>query len=140
MAVSTSSCKDDDMISVDGFSADREFMTMFRKDDNTGKGDSDPYRCQVVDINDIQLYWYGVKDAAGYEVKYALQPNVSSGLASDWEDPAKILFDTIVGPDVTDLFIKDLQYCTDYRFAIRTLSHKGEGYHSKWYGYGSGRQ
>ena len=136
------SCKDDDTVIVDeeNFSSDREFMTMFRKDDNTGKGDSDPYRCQVVDINDIQLYWYGVKNCAGYELKYALQPNVSSGLASDWEDPNKILWDTIVGPDVTDLFIKDLQYSTDYRFAIRTLSHKGEGYHSKWYGYGSGRQ
>ena len=138
----TIACKDDDTVIVDeeNYSSEREFMTMFRKDDNTGKGDSDPYRCQVVDINDIQLYWYGVKDCAGYELKYALQPNVSSGLASDWEDPAKILWDTIVGPDVTDLLIKDLQYSTDYRFAIRTLSHKGEGYHSKWYGYGSGRQ
>ena len=138
----TFSCKDDDTVIVDeeNYSSDREFMTMFRKDDNTGKGDSDPYRCQVVDINDIQLYWYGVKDCAGYEIKYALQPNVSSGLASDWEDPAKILFQTVVGPDVTDMLIKDLQYSTDYRFAIRTLSHKGEGYHSKWYGYGNGRQ
>ena len=136
------SCNDDDKIVVDeeNYSSEREFMTMFRKDDNTGKGDSDPYRCQVVNINDIQLYWYGVKDCAGYELKYALQPNVSSGLASDWEDPNKILFDTIVGPDVTDLLIKDLQYSTDYRFAIRTLSKRGEEYHSKWYGYGNGRQ
>ena len=91
------SCKDDDTVIVDedNFSSEREFMTMFRKDDNTGKGDSDPYRCRVIDINDIQLYWYGVKDCAGYELKYALQPNVSSGLASDWEDPAKILWDKI---------------------------------------------
>lgn len=70
----------------------------------------------------------------------ALQPNVSSGLAKDWENPDYILFDTIVGPDVTDLLIKDLQYSTDYRFAIRTLSKKGKTYHSKWYGYGNGRQ
>ena len=63
----TFSCKDDDTVIVDEdyYSSDREFMTMFRKDDNTGKGDSDPYRCQVVDINNIQLYWYGVKDCAG---------------------------------------------------------------------------
>ena len=140
MSASIFSCKDDEVVSSDGYSSDREFMTMFRKDDNTGKGDSDPYRCQAVNLNDIQLYWYGVKDCAGYEVKMALQPNVSSGLAKDWENPDYILFDTIVGPDVTDLLIKDLQYSTDYRFAIRTLSKKGEAYHSKWYGYGNGRQ
>jgi len=140
LSLSTFSCKDDEVVSSDGYSSEREFMTMFRKDDNTGKGDSDPYRCQAVNLNDIQLYWYGVKDCAGYEVKMALQPNVSSGLAEDWENPDYILFDTIVGSDVTDLLIKDLQYSTDYRFAIRTLSKKGEGYHSKWYGYGSGRQ
>lgn len=136
----TFSCKDDEVVSSDGYSPDREFMTMFRKNDNTGKGDSDPYRCQAVDLNDIQLYWYGVKDCAGYEVKMALQPNVSSGLATDWENPNYLLLDTIVGPEVTDLLIKDLQYSTEYRFAIRTLSKKGEGYHSKWYGYGNGRQ
>lgn len=124
MSASIFSCKDDEVVSSDGYSSDREFMTMFRKDDNTGKGDSDPYRCQAVNLNDIQLYWYGVKDCAGYEVKMALQPNVSSGLAKDWENPDYILFDTIVGPDVTDLLIKDLQYSTDYRFAIRTLSKK----------------
>nr|MBP7472078.1 hypothetical protein [Prevotella sp.] len=131
------SCSDDDSVSS---GADREFMTMFRKDDNTGKGDTDPYNCQVENMNDVHLYWYGVTDCAGYEIKMALQPNVSSGLASDWENPDYILLDTIVGPDVLDMQIKDLQYQTDYRFAIRTLSKRGEAYNSKWYGYGSGRQ
>ncbi|MBN1183893.1 MAG: hypothetical protein JXB49_16490 [Bacteroidales bacterium] len=134
------SCKEEQIENVGEYSSDREFMTMFRNDNNTGKGDSDPYRCQVVNVNDVQLYWYGVIGSAGYELKMALQPNVSSGLPSDWENPDNILFDTIVGPEVLDLLIKDLQYSTDYRFAIRTLSPKGEGYHSKWYGYGSGRQ
>lgn len=138
LSASIFACKDDNV--EGGETVEREFMTMFRKDDNTGKGDSDPYKCQVVNMNDVQLYWYGVKDCAGYEVKMALQPNVSSGLASDWENPQNIISQTTVGPDVTDLLIKDLQYSTDYRFAIRTLSKKGEGYHSKWYGYGSGRQ
>lgn len=70
-----SSCKDDDNI-ADG--VDREFMTMFRMDDNTGRGDSDPYRCQVITVNNhqnsVHLYWYGVNDCAGYELKVALQP------------------------------------------------------------------
>ena len=134
------SCKDDEVITnEDGTIPDREFMTMFRKDHNTGKGDDEPYACKVVDLNDIQLYWYGVKDCAGYQIRMALQANVSSGLAEDWDNPAHLLMDTIVGPDVLDLLVKDLEYSTSYRFAIRTLSPKGEGYHSKWYGYGDGR-
>lgn len=130
-------CSDDDTVSSD---SEREFMTMFRKDDNTGKGETDPYNCHVENMNDVHLYWYGVDGCAGYEIKMALQPNVSSGLPEDWENPANILLDTIVSPDVLDMTIKDLQYQTDYRFAIRTLSTKGEAYHSKWYGYGNGRQ
>lgn len=140
LSISFYSCKDDKIITnEDGTIPDREFMTMFRKDHNTGKGDDEPYACKVVDLNDIQLYWYGVKDCAGYEIKMALQPNVSSGLAADWDNPNNLLIDTIVGPNVLDILIKDLAYSTSYRFAIRTLSKKGEGYHSKWYGYGDGR-
>lgn len=141
LGILTSSCSDDDVVSIEGNeNPEREFMTMFRTDNNTGKGDSDPYRSQVVNINDVHLYWYGVKDCAGYEVKMALTPNVSSGKAEDWENPDHILWDTIVGPAVLDIVIENLQYSTDHRFAIRTLSKKGEGYHSKWYGYGDGRQ
>ena len=119
------SCTDKDDLSD---SVEREFMTMFRCDNNTGKGDDDPYNCKVVDLNDVHLYWYGVDGCRGYEIKMATQPNVSSGLPSDWEDPQKILLDTIVGPDVLDMVIKDLDYSTDFRFAIRTLSNKGDAY------------
>lgn len=136
-AVTYSSCTDKDDVSDE---VNREFMTMFRMDDNTGKGSDDPYRCQIVNMNDAHLYWYGVNGCAGYEIKMALQPTVSSGLASDWENPSNILVDSIVGPEQLDMVIKDLNYSTDYRFAIRTLSTKGEAYNSKWYGYGNGHQ
>ena len=54
-------CSDDDYIpGKSELDADRELMTMFRVDDNSNKGDTDPYRCQVVNINDVQLRWYGV--------------------------------------------------------------------------------
>lgn len=140
VCVSFYSCKDDEVVvNPDGTNPDREFMTMFRKDENTGKGDDEPYASKVVDLNDIQLRWYGVNGCAGYEIKMALQPNVSSGLEEDWNNPKNLLMDTIVGPDVLDLLIKDLAYSTTYRFAIRTLSFKGEAYHSKWYGYGDQR-
>ena len=118
---------------------EREFMTMFRMEVNTAKS-TDPYACTVENLNDVHLYWYGVEGCAGYEVKMALQPNVSSGLASDWENPVNIVWDSIVKPDCLDLVIKHLNYSTSYRFAIRTLSTKGPEYHSKWYGYGNGRQ
>lgn len=136
-AIPFASCSDDDNVAA---GSEREFMTMFRKDDNTGKGDTDPYNCHIENMRNAHLYWYGVDGAAGYEIKMAFQPTVSSGLAEDWENPDNILLDTIVGPEVLDMVIKDLQYQTDYRFAIRTLSTKGEGYHSNWYGYGNGRQ
>lgn len=139
-ALSFDSCKDDDTVSVED---QREFMTMFRTNENTGRGDSDPYNCQTITVNghnnSVHLYWYGVDGCKGYEIKYALYPNVSSGLAEDWENPEKIIFDTIVGPDKLDIIFNNLEYSTDYRFAIRTLSKKGEAYNSKWYGYGDGR-
>ena len=131
------SCKDDD----DDVSAtsEREFMTMFRLNENTGKGEypNDPYACHVEDLNTIKLYWYGVEGCAGYELKMSIPAYVASGEPVDWEDPQKILWDTIVGPDVLELSIKNLEYANDYRFAIRTLSKKGEAYHSHWYGYGA---
>ena len=120
---------------------EREFMTMFRKDHNTNKGDDEPYACQVKDLNDAYLYWYGVHGCAGYQIQASVSANVTSG-AQGWADAKTnnlLILDTIVGPDVLSLVVKDLEYSTDYRFAIRTLSTKGEGYHSKWYGHGDGR-
>lgn len=117
-------------------------MTMFRKDHNTNKGDDEPYACGVKNLNDIQLYWYGVYGCDGYQIRCALQPNAANG-PDAWENAAAnglLVFDTVVGPEVLSLLVKDLEYATSYRFAIRTLSKKGEDYHSKWYGYGDGRQ
>lgn len=140
-ALPFAACSNDDEPGVDEGATEREFMTMFRKDHNTNKGDSEPYACGVKNLNDIQLYWYGVHGCAGYQIRMALQPNVSGGEQA-WEESAAkglMVLDTVVGPEVLDLLVKDLEYSTSYRFAIRTLSYKGEGYHSKWYGYGDGR-
>ena len=141
IALPFAACSNDDEPAVESEVAEREFMTMFRKDHNTNKGDSEPYACGVKNLNDIQLYWYGVHGCAGYQIRMALQPNVSGGEQA-WEESAAkglMILDTIVGPEVLELLVKDLEYATSYRFAIRTLSKKGEGYHSKWYGYGDGR-
>jgi hypothetical protein len=120
-------CKDDDN---NGSSAntDREFMTMFITDNTRGKGTSYPYNCGLDGAyphgNTIHLYWYGVDDCAGYQIQMALQIKVSGG-AEAWQKvqgTSDLLLDTIVGPKQLDLLLKDLQYSTNYRFAIRALS------------------
>lgn len=143
---SLSSCSDDDNTAAE---TNREFMTMFICDNNRGKGNDYPYnsKAEGPNGNDIHLYWYGVDNCAGYQIRQALQPNVSGG-ADAWGTSAEnglLLLDTIVGPDVLDLVIKDQQYATDFRFAIRVLSKLDDNvtdfsHASKWYGHGDGRQ
>lgn len=144
---SFSSCSDDDNKAAAGL--DRAWMTMFICDNNRGKGSDYAYnsKAEGPNGNDIHLYWYGVKDCAGYQIRQALAPNVTGG-ADAWETSANnglILLDTIVGPEVLDLVIKDQQYSTDFRFAIRVLSKQDNNvtdfsHASKWYGHGDGRQ
>lgn len=148
-ALTFTSCSDDDDIT--GTSVDREFMTMFITDYTRGKGDDYPYNCGLDAAyphgNTIHLYWYGVKDCAGYQIQMALQPKVSGG-ADAWnaiQGTDDLLLNEIVGPDQLDMVIKDLQYSTDYRFAIRALSPLDDNvtdfsHASKWYGHGNGRQ
>lgn len=143
------SCKDDDStVSPD---TDRTFMTMFITDYTRGKGSDYPYNCGLDGAyphgNTIHLYWYGVNDCAGYQIQMALQPKVSGGPEA-WasvQGTSDLLIDTIVGPNVLDLLIKDLQYSTDFRFAIRALSKLDNNvtdfsHASNWYGHGNGRQ
>ena len=146
LAFLSNSCSDDESI-VQGI--DREWMTMFICDNNRGKGDDYAYNSKAEGLNgnDIHLYWYGVNDCAGYQIRQGLQANVAGG-ADAWGTSAEeglLLLDTIVGPDVLDLVIKDQQYSTDFRFAIRVLSKKDDNvtdfsHASKWYGHGDGRQ
>ena len=147
------SCKDDDNGS--STNTNREFMTMFICDNTRGKGRDYPYNSGIDPSyphgNTIHLYWYGVKDCAGYQVQMALMPKVTGG-ANAWasiQGTSDLIVDTIVGPTVLDLLIKDQQYKTDYRFAIRALSKldrniKGDQssfeHASNWYGHGNGRQ
>ena len=143
------SCKEDEMKAAEG--TDREFMTMFIVDNTRGKGTDYPYNCgldaRYPHGNTIHLYWYGVDDCAGYQVQMALQPKVSGG-SEAWgkiQGTSDLLLDTIVGPKVLDLLIPDLQYSTDYRFAIRCLSKLDNNttdfsHASNWYGHGNGRQ
>lgn len=145
------SCSDDDGLSA---STDRQFMTMFITDYTRGKGDDYPYNCGLDAAyphgNTIHLYWYGVKEeagCAGYQIQMALQSKVANGPEA-WakiQGTSDLLVDTIVGPNVLDLVLKDLQYSTDYRFAIRALSTRDDNvsdfsHASNWYGHGNGRQ
>ena len=142
------SCSDDENEST---ATNREFMTMFICDNTRGKGADYPYNSGLDGAyphgNTIHLYWYGVNDCAGYQIQMALQPKVSGG-SEAWarvQGTSDLLLDTIVGPHVLDLLIKDLQYSTDFRFAIRALSKLDNNttdfsHASNWYGHGNGRQ
>ena len=151
-SVMMESCCDDDDIAATN--TDRQFMTMFITDYTRGKGTDYPYNSGLDAAyphgNTIHLYWYGVSEAmgcAGYQIQMALQPKVSLG-PSAWakiQGTSDLLLDTIVGPKVLDLVIPNLQYSTDYRFAIRALSTKDDNvtdfsHASNWYGHGTGRQ
>ena len=149
-SASLCSCEDKDPKGFDDSSIDREFMTMFRVNSNTNRGDDDIYGCQTVagpnnTFNSIYLAWYGVTGAAAYQI----QMGDATCWAERWEEPEHVLLDTIVGPEVLNLTLDYLQYDYNYKFAIRTLSVKGQNpdgsfdltskYHSKWYGHGDQR-
>jgi hypothetical protein len=128
LTMTLSSCMDENKLNATDEELNRSFMALFRQQANTGNA-SDQYACGVVNTNDIYLTWNGVNGAIGYRIQMKIQ----SGL---WTEPADILLDTIVGPDVLKMTIEDLQYSTKHCFAIQTLSPKGEAYNSKWYGKG----
>lgn len=115
---------------------EREHMALFRIENN-GISSSEPYCCSVAEgtRNDVMLYWTGVKDCAGYHL-------MAAGLNRDdeFQNPDEWILDTIVGPDVLKLRVEDLQYATMYRFAIKTLSKKGDDYNSITSGAAGGRE
>ncbi len=139
-------CTDDSM----GTEANRDklFRPTFRCDNNTGKGDSDPYNSTVTDLNSVHLYWYTVDDAVGYEVKWALQNYVANGEDAWIETENGVNGKSLAGHEIIkdpkqfDLLIENLSYQTDYRFAIRALHSfdLNDPKNSDWYGYGNGRE
>lgn len=182
LAVTATSCKDDDIENPSPADLDRMPRTMFCTTESTGDDNVTNVHCVEEDLNTIYLSWFKVKDAIGYQLRYAVSTGVTSGLASDWDNnrareiyigknvkqvvPAEILsnpntqvFESIqdkedysdfknikdeaeyiiVCEDINIFKLYNLEYSTDYRFAIRTLSPKGEEHHSEWYGYGDGR-
>lgn len=122
--------------SIKNSNHEREHMTHFRIENN-GVSSSEPYYSSVVEgtRNDIQLYWFGVKDCAGYHI-------MAAGLNRDdeFQNPEEWILDTIVGPEVLSLRVNDLQYATMYRFGIQTLSKRGDEYNSIISGAAGGRE
>lgn len=150
------SCRDDKPIYDDA--PDRERMTMLAWRD-TGFTDTDAENgrtCGPLMPNKLYLVWYGIDGCAGYHVRIRLSVMGGTlGGADSWV-PANQVQDFIVNdPNQLDLLLENLQYGTQYRIAIRTLSKKGvfptkdnlwtaayenDPYHSKWYGYGDANQ
>lgn len=82
--------------------------------------------------NAFNLMWRPVEGAAGYEIRYAEYTGMQD--VDDWENPEIEYGKVTVNGDATYAKIEHLAYSTTYKFAIRTLSPKGEGFHSEWSG------
>ena len=142
MALTVTSCKDDDTTFNITEDLDRLPMPMFRRKFNTNIAEeNDMYSCKLVEgyQNRIQLHWYGIEGAAGYEIRYMISGN-GRDQESDWHG-TNVTYVTVPA-DQLSLVIKDLQYnATPYIFCIRALHPDGkEEHHSKWYGMGGGRE
>lgn len=141
MAFSVTSCKDDDVVFSNVDDLDRLPMPMFRKKDNTNIADeSDLYASRVITgiPNAIQLHWYGVNGASGYEIRYSNSRLISSN-EDDWNDPNKNMTHVILPADQLHYELYNLEYQNDYSFSIRALHPTDPAKNSKWYGMGTSR-
>ena len=127
LALGFASCKDDDENMGPSNPAedfDRMPMTMFRLEENTNVS-NDPYGTRVIteELNTVELAWYGVDGAAGYEIAYGLMPPLTNPAGWDDENNLAVWPDgkhtKVVPADQLTLRIEDLEYGTDYRFSIR---------------------
>jgi hypothetical protein len=130
------SCKDDDNSYAE--SADRLIRPQFRTRYTVSAGSSDPDLCALRGRNSIFLSWSLVKDAAGYEIKVSTQQKVNTGEEA-WENPENVLQTYTLDADKDTMLLTNLAYNTNYRFAIRALSARGEAHNSQWWGYGDGQ-
>lgn len=88
--------------------------------------------CLIDGANAFRLMWRPVEGAAGYEIRYVEYTGMQD--VDDWENPEIEYGKVTVNGDATYAKIEHLAYSTTYKFAIRTLSPKGEGFHSEWSG------
>ena len=121
------SCKDDDDSSTDA--SGRLFRPMFRTDNNTGKGDNDPYDSRITDYNTMNLFWYLVNGATAYEIMWVTPDSYVTSGEQGWEETVnnvdgKSLDGHVVVADPTrySLIIEHLKYQSFYRFCIRALN------------------
>ena len=146
------SCKDDDDNGA-GSSSDRLPRPMFITEEITNNSNYE-HNCRVVDLNNVNLNWYTVDGAVGYELKWAIQNYVAGG-AQAWQDTengvdGKSLagHTVITDPKQYNYLVEHLQYQTTYMFAIRALhsysatddSWKTDPKNSDWYGQGNLRE
>ena len=132
----TFSCTDEDEASYEA-SSDRLMTPVFRTNRTISKGGSDPFLCQVVGRNAMQLYWSQVKGAKGYQIKASYEQSIANS-PENWDDQTLLALDTILlGEEQDQLLLEDLMFSKTYRFAIRALSDRGDEHNSNWFGTGN---
>lgn len=133
------SCSDKDS---DGFANGHQFMTMFRTSDNANVGSTDPNFCECIGLNTMRLTWYRVEGCYGYEIKGFKNSAVQNGTDTLWsqreEEGLMKVHEIITNPDQIQILIPNLEYSSDYRFAIRVLNSAdlNDPKNSPWYGHG----
>ena len=85
----TFSCTDEDEASYEA-SSDRLMTPVFRTNRTISKGGSDPFLCQVVGRNAMQLYWSQVKGAKGYQIKASYEQSIANS-PENWDDQTFVL-------------------------------------------------
>ena len=136
------SCKDEiDKGYKGSANIDRLSRPAFRCDNNTGKGDNDPYNSVISDHNTMNLFWYTVNDAVAYEIIWTTPTGFVSDGGPGWQqclkkEDGKFLHGHVVvaDPDRYNLIIKNLNYQSTYWFAIRALHSFDKGNLPLWRG------
>jgi len=138
----TFSCSDKDDSSYEA-SSDRLVRPIFRTNLTMAAGSNDPYLCKLVGGehgNSIQLYWSRVEGAKAYQLRASTNQSVATGNTDNWDNPSYLVLDTVLmGQEVDQLLLNDLQYSKVYRFAIRALSNTenlNDAHNSQWFGIG----
>lgn len=93
-----------------------------------GEPSSTSMYCELRDLNRAYLEWKHVPGAASYEIRYIR--GYYNTYNFNWNNLSWCAGSVTVSGDSTSTVIKDLDYSTDYSFAIRAVS--SEGVTSEW--------
>lgn len=120
MAVSATSCKDDEIVGVTSpADLDRMPRTMFCTTESTGEDKESNLHCVTEELNTIYLPWYKIKDAAGYQIRYAPATRIGTNGNDESVWQQYLIKDIFIGENVMSVIGEDIKsqalIVNDYR-------------------------